>query len=155
MDKEKVIGELEKLIQESKRILEEEIYFHSDYREYYINDDVYECFRLKINTFFRRVLKDKEDENIKKIKSLNYGSIQDMNIITNILINTREYVEKEYIELDSTKKREYENSNTDILDIIFSNFHKMARKIRDRYDNRETLDIKVKMIYRSMSGKMS
>ena len=141
MDKENVLDELSRLIQESERIKSQEVYYSSEYGQHYINDDVYEAFRLKINTFLKRILKDKEDENIKKIKALNYGTLQDMQTIINILINTREYVDKEYMELDYEKEYKKNTNNVNILETIFSNFHKMARKIRDRYDDRETLDI--------------
>ena len=51
--------------------------------------------------------------------------------------NVKEYIEKDYITFEQKKTIDVDGS----LNIIFSHFYKVARQLRCRYDNRETLKI--------------
>lgn len=49
---------------------------------------------------------------------------------------------KEDFESDSIFEKKDEITSLEILDIILSRFHKVARQLRSRYNNRETLNVK-------------
>lgn len=141
MNKKKVIQELQKLIEESTTISNNNVYYNNYVEENLIVEEIYEAFLLKVITLLRRILKDKDDENIKNLKSLTYESKKNLLIIQNVLKNIKDYVERDYIELNIFENDTIELEKIKILEVIFLNFHKMARKIRDRHENRATLDI--------------
>lgn len=140
MNKEEIIGELDSLIKEAKSISDKKIYTNI-YGVIFVSIPMYTAFLTKVITFFYRILANKDDINICQINNLlsQPNSLANFNKVIVILTNIREYVEKGYIEL-----KKYNNYNIDtitILENIFRNFHKMAIKLKDRYDNRATLDI--------------
>lgn len=141
MNKEHVLEELQMLIDESVSINSKNARYDETMEEILIIEEVYEAFLLKVITLLKRVMKDKEDENINNIKKLTYQSTKNLLTIQNILNNIKQYVERGYIELDLLENNNVELEKVKILETIFSNFNKMARKMRDRYDNRTTLDI--------------
>ena len=141
MNKEHVLEELQMLIDESVSINSKNARYDETMEEILIIEEVYEAFLLKVITLLKRVMKDKEDENINNIKKLTYQSTKNLLTIQNILNNIKQYVERGYIELDLLENNNVELEKVKILETIFSNFNKMARKMRDRHDNRTTLDI--------------
>lgn len=141
MNREHVLEELQMLIDESVSINAKNSRYDETMEEILIIEEIYEAFLLKVITLLKRVMKDKEDENINNIKKLTYQSRKNLLIIQNILNNIKQYVERGYIELDLLEDNSVELEKVKILETIFSNFNKMARKIRDRHDNRTTLDI--------------
>lgn len=54
-----------------------------------------------------------------------------------IIESVKEYIEKDYITFEQKNRIDVDSS----LNIIFSHFYKVARQLRCRYDNRETLKI--------------
>lgn len=141
MNKEQVLKEIERLIEECTDICKKYSYYEGIIEEVIIREEIYEAFWLKVITFLKRVLKEKADENIQNIKTLNYHSKQNILKIENILKNIKEYIDKGYMELDLLESPDIQLEKIKILEKIFKNFHKMARKIRDRYNDRTTLDI--------------
>lgn len=137
MNKEDAIKELNELLEEIRDILNSSIYFDIDYGIDLIKEEVYDAFILKVKTLFKLILKDSDDENIKKLSSLNYNCIENIKMIEKIIQNLKLYIEREYILLE--KK---ENINlVNIFDLIFNNFHKVVKSLRNRYDNRNTIDV--------------
>lgn len=141
MDKKKVIKELDNLIIESKNIQSNNIYYDNDYQREFVEEEIYDTFLLKIITFFKKIFKEKDNDIIKKIDGLKCNDLINLNKIEKILINVKEYIEKDYLELDIEKNNSLSFDKTIILEQIFENFHAMVRKLRDRYNDRTTIDV--------------
>ena len=138
MDKEKAIKALNELLDELNNEVKKSKFSDKEYGICYINDEIYEAFRLKTISLLKLFIKDKEDESIKKISNLIYNYYSNIEIIEKILKDIKEYIEKDYIVLEEKKNVNVDNT----FDMIFGNFHKVVKKMRNRYDNRETLDVK-------------
>lgn len=137
MNKETAIKVLNELLEEIQDILNSSTYFDIDYDMDLIKEEVYDAFILKVKTLFKLILKDKDDENIKKLSSINFNSIENIKMIEKIIQNLKMYIEREYILLE--KKENVNLAN--IFDLIFNNFHKVVKSLRNRYNNRNTLDV--------------
>lgn len=137
MNKEDAIKELNELLEEIQDILNSSIYFDIDYGIDLIKEEVYDAFILKVKTLFKLILKDSDDENIKKLSSLNYNCIENIKMIEKIIQNLKLYIEREYILLEKKEKINLAN----IFDLIFNNFHKVVKSLRNRYDSRKTIDV--------------
>ena len=137
MNKEDAIKVLNELLEEIQDILNSSTYFDEDYEMDLIKKEVYDAFILKVKTLFMLILKDKDDENIKKLSSINFNSIENIKMIEKIIQNLKMYIEREYILLE--KKENVNLAN--IFDLIFNNFHKVVKSLRNRYNNRNTLDV--------------
>lgn len=137
MNKEDAIKELNELLEEIQDILNSSIYFDIDYGIDLIKEEVYDAFILKVKTLFKLILKDSDDENIKKLSSLNYNCIENIKMIEKIIQNLKLYIEREYILLEKKEKINLAN----IFDLIFNNFHKVVKSLRNRYDSRNTIDV--------------
>lgn len=104
MNKEDAIKELNELLEEIQDILNSSIYFDIDYGIDLIKEEVYDAFILKVKTLFKLILKDSDDENIKKLSSLNYNCIENIKMTEKIIQNLKLYIEREYILLEKKKK---------------------------------------------------
>lgn len=137
MNKEKAIEALNELLNEIKNELKEYVYADSEFERYMVNEKVYEAFRLKVRTLLQLILKDKDDENIKKVSVLTFNDVENLDIIEKIIQNIKEYIEKDYIVLEEKSIINIENT----FDLIFGNFHKVVKSLRNRHDNRNTIDV--------------
>lgn len=137
MNKENAIEELNELLLEAQNILKLNIYYDVDYGINLIKDEIYQAFVLKVKTLFKLILQDIEDENIIKLSTLTFNSIENMTIIEKIIQNLRSYIEKGYILLEEKSNISIDNN----FNIIFNNFHKVVKTLRNRYDNRNTIDV--------------
>ena len=81
INKENAIKELNELLVEIKDILNSSIYFDMDYGTNLIKEEVYDAFILKVKTLFKLILKDSENDNIKKVSTLSYNSIENINML--------------------------------------------------------------------------
>lgn len=85
---------------------------------------------------FKNVLSE-EHEYVKTFSELRDSDFTNAQICAQILENVKSYLEKGYISLEEKKE-----INVDVvLERIFSRFHKVARQLRDRYNNKPTLEI--------------
>lgn len=141
MNKEHVLDELQMLIEETVNINDKNTRYDETMEEVLIIEEIYDTFLLKVITLLKKVMKYKDDENINNIKQLTYNSKKNLLTIQNILKNIKKYVDKGYIELDLLENNHIELEKVKILETIFSNFHKMAIKMRERHSDRTTLDI--------------
>lgn len=139
MEKDTIINELNNLINEGKEVLKTKWdYSDSDFIDFniYVELHKYTSWRLKILTILKKVVPN-EIHYINSIESLKdnyYGNAKQINeIIKGIL----EYVNKDYI----GDKEKMSISQEEKLDLIFNNFHKMVKKLKDRYDDRTTIDV--------------
>lgn len=139
MEKDTIINELNNLINEGEEVLKTK-WDHSDSGfidlNIYVELHKYTSWRLKILTLLKKVVPN-EIHYINSIESLKdnyYGNAKQINeIIKGIL----EYVNKDYIGV----KEKMTITQEEKLDLIFNNFHKMVKKLRDRYDDRTTVDV--------------
>ena len=137
INKENALKELNELLVEIKDILNSSIYFDMDYGTNLIKEEVYDAFILKVKTLFKLILKDSENDNIKKVSTLSYNSIENINMLEKIIQNLKLYIERGYILLE-----ERDNTNlANVFDLIFNNFHKVVKSLRNRYENRNTIDV--------------
>lgn len=136
MSKEKAIEALNELLNELQSVLKKSTYYDSDYERHMVTEEKYDAFIVKVKTLFRLILKDNEDENIKKISILTFNDLENLNIIEKIIQNVKLYIEKGYISLEEN------NINAeDTFDLIFNNFHKVVKSLRNRYNDRNTIDV--------------
>lgn len=84
----------------------------------------------------KKNIKDEGDfiQQIELLEDNYYGNAK---LIKELLLGVKEYVDKGLIEVNDKISR----INMQSLDWIFNNFHRMVRKLRDRYDNRTTIDV--------------
>lgn len=132
MNKEIVIKELDELIAESLRAITS--YDYGNPTKFIAANT---SLRAKSMTFLKSFLPE-DSEQINTIKSLETKTHHGSETLKNILIDIKEYVNKDYI---STHLETAIEPMT-ILQTIFSRFHKVARGLKRRYKNRDTLIIK-------------
>lgn len=130
---EEIISEFDELISEGKFIIDHQY-------QGYIPIAIHDSFIVKIITFFEEVLMmRKNDESIIQIKEcIGSNELYNFKKVYEILKNVKNYFIKGYIQIQTYKTDINQN---EILEKIFSNFHKMAIKLRDRHEDRNTLDI--------------
>ena len=137
MNKEKAIEALNELLEEIQKIKTKSAYYDSDYENDLVVERIYDAFRLKTKTLLKLILKDKEDDNIKELSNMAFNSLDNLKVIEKIIQNIKIYIEKGYICLEAKN-----NINIDkTFDLIFNNFHKVVKSLRNRYNNRNTIDV--------------
>ena len=137
MTKEKALEGLDELLLEIQNVIQTKIFFDSEYECNMVIKEVYSAFITKILTLLKIILTDRKDENIEKIATLKFNSLENLKIIERILENIRQYIKKDYISLESKSDIKLEST----FDLIFENFHKVVRKLKNRYNNRNTKNI--------------
>lgn len=137
MNKEMGIEGLNELLEESDTIKKSNIYYDYDYGMNLIEDEEYQAFVLKTITLFKLILEDNNDENIIQLSKLSFNSIENLDMIKKIIYNLKNYIQKDYIILKKSNEIHIDNS----FDLIFNNFHKIVKTLRNRYDNRNTIDV--------------
>ena len=137
MNKEKAVEALNELLNELQNELKAKVYADSEYGRYMVDQEIYDAFIVKAKTLLKLILKDGDDDNIKKISLLTFNDLENINIIEKILKNIKQYIEKDYIVLENEKTLDIENT----FDLIFRNFHKVVKNLRNRYDTRCTIDV--------------
>ena len=138
MNKEKALNEIDELLNEIKEIRNRNVGYSDECDDYIVDDATYEAFRLKVITFFKIVDFNQEDDNLDKLRKIYFNNLRNLTIIEKMLINLRKYIDNELVNLAKNDKL----YNKDILDSIFSRFHNVAKTLRNRYNNRHTLDVK-------------
>mgnify|MGYP004458825137 FL=1 len=137
MTKEKALEGLDELLLEIQTVIQTKTFFDSEYECNMVIREVYSAFITKILTLLKIILTDRKDENIEKIATLKFNSLENLKIIERILENIRQYIKKDYISLESKSDIKLEST----FDLIFENFHKVVRKLKNRYNNRNTINI--------------
>ncbi len=137
MNKETAIEALNELLKEIEKIKSKSVYYDSWCENTLVVEMVYDAFVLKVKTLFKIILKDSDDDNIKELSKMTFNSLENLKIIEKIIENLKIYIEKKYICL----KGNNEVSIDKTFDLIFNNFHKIVKNLRNRYNNRNTLDV--------------
>jgi len=97
---------------------------------------MYNSWLAKAMAFLKLFLED-DNEFIKGLQKSHRSYYYEAATRVKIIENVKEYIEKDYITFEQKKTIDVDGS----LNIIFSHFYKVARQLRCRYDNRETLKI--------------
>lgn len=134
MNKEKALEGIENLIQEGNSVLATE--YNNNMGGTYVNSAIYHSWLAKAMAFLKLFLED-DNEFIKSLQKSHRSYYYEAATRVKIIENVKEYIEKDYIVVEQKNKIDVDNS----LNTIFSHFYKVARQLRCRYDNRETLTI--------------
>ena len=140
MDKQIILNEVEELIKEGK---EEVLSTKWDFSGTnvisfgtYVDADVFGSWRRKVSSFLKMFLPE-EHEYVKAFDSLTKNEYCNASICVQTLENVKQYIEKGFIDTAGESGLDVE----DILQRIFSRFHKVARQLRVRYADKPTLEI--------------
>lgn len=134
MNKEKALEGIENLIQEGNNVLATKR--NSDLGGTYVDSSMYNSWMAKAMAFLKLYLED-DNEFIKGLQKSHRSYYYEAATCVKIIESVKEYIEKEYITFEQKNRIDVDSS----LNIIFSHFYKVARQLRCRYDNRETLTI--------------
>lgn len=134
MNKKKALEGIENLIQEGHNVLKTE--FNSSMGGTYVNSAIYNSWLAKALTFLKLFLED-DNEYIKGLQKSHRSYYSEASTRVKIIENVKEYIDKDFITFEQKNKVDIDSA----LNIIFSHFYKVARQLRCRYDNRETLKI--------------
>lgn len=134
MNKEKALEGIENLIQEGNNVLKTE--HNSELGGTYVNGTMYNSWMAKTLAFLKLFLED-DNEFIKGLQKSHRNHYSEASTCVKIIENVKEYIDKDFIIFEQKNKADIDS----VLDIIFSRFYKVARQLRCRYDNRETIKI--------------
>ena len=140
MEKATALSEIEELIHEGKKkVLSTKWDFSgTDIIGFgtYVDGDIFYSWRMKTLSFLRLFLPH-DHEYAKVFENLTENDYSNASSCVQTLENVRNYLEKGYISLEEKKEIDVDS----ILERVFSRFHKVARQLRDRYNNKPTLEI--------------
>ncbi|MGN9154745.1 hypothetical protein ACTM9K_14025 [Bariatricus sp. HCP3S3_E12] len=135
MDRQMVLEEIDELNKEGQKVLStkwtEEMGVYT-----FVEEEIYYSWRTKTLTFLKMFLPE-EHEYVKTFSELRDSDFTNAQICVQTLGNVKSYLEKGYISLE--EKKEFDVGG--VLERIFSRFYKVARQLRDRYNNKPTLEI--------------
>jgi hypothetical protein len=137
MDRETIIEEINELISENQRLIlpskKSSSYVGvSDY----VDRSIYDGWHTKALDFLRRFLSDDSDY-VKKFNSCSKNTFRNAESANSILNNLIDSIDKGIIPIHSPNLFDC----GDELDNLFYSFHRVVRQLRQRYNNRPTLDI--------------
>ena len=134
MNKEKALEGIENLIQEGNNVLKTK--YNSDLAGTYVDSAMYNSWLAKGLAFLKLFLED-DNEFVKGLQKSHRSYYSEASTRVKIIENVKEYIDKDFIIFEQKNKVDVDST----LNIIFSHFYKVARQLRCRYDNRETLKI--------------
>ena len=134
MNKEKALQGIEALIQDGNNVLK--TMRNSELGGTYVDSAIYNSWLAKAIAFLKLFLED-DNEFVKKMKKSHRNYYYEASTCVKIIENVKEYINKDFITFEQKNKVDI----GDALNVIFSHFYKVARQLRCRYENRETLKI--------------
>lgn len=138
MEQEQAIIELNALVAEGKnRILPTKWYPEGIIgAKYRVDEDTYVGWYTKALSFLKLILPE-DNDYIKKFSECekNYYSNASMSIA--VLQSAIEYIDKGFLKISNKETMDIESE----LRRIFTRFHRIARQLRSRHDNRPTLSV--------------
>ncbi len=134
MNKEMALQGIETLIQDGNNVLK--TMRNSELGRTYVDSAMYNSWMVKAIVFLKLFLED-DNEFVKGLQKPHCSHYSEAATCVKIIENVKEYIDKDFITFDQKNKVDVDNT----LNIIFSHFYKVARQLRCRYDNRETLKI--------------
>lgn len=135
MEKETILNELDELLIEGNSILSTK-WTESMGIYTYVDEENYYSWRTKVLSFLKLFLSI-ESDYINVFSELSESSFSNANICVQTLQNIKEYIKKNYISIEQKNNIKID----EILDLIFTRFHKIARQLQSRYNHRDTLTI--------------
>ena len=134
MNKEKALEGIENLILDGNNVLKTKR--NSELGGTYVDSAMYNSWLVKAITFLKLFLED-DNEFVKGLQKPHRSYYYEASTCVKIIENVKEYIDKDFITFEPQNKVDVDST----LNIIFSHFYKVARQLRCRYDNRETLKI--------------
>lgn len=135
IDKATVLTEIDELIDEGEKVIGTKWTDAMGICDF-VQKDLYYSWRIKVSSFLQKVLPD-EKEFVMPFWELKKNELKNAKACVQTLGNVKNYLVKGYI---FTEQQE-EVKVDDVLERIFVRFHKVARQLRDRYNNKPTLEI--------------
>lgn len=135
MEKETILNELDELLIEGNSILSTK-WTESMGIYTYVDEENYYSWRTKVLSFLKLFLSI-ESDYMNVFSELSESSFSNANICVQTLQNIKEYIKKNYISIEQKNNIKID----EILDLIFTRFHKIARQLQSRYNHRDTLTI--------------
>lgn len=136
LDKKAILLELDELIKEGDKMLSSKKKGTEINRYNFVDAESYYNWRIKTLYFLKLILTN-DNELIEPFVIFKEGVVTNVNTCCQSLHNIRGYIEKDLIVIE--QKTNFDTDN--ILETIFSRFHKVARQLRSRYSSRKTLEI--------------
>lgn len=135
MDKTVIIFEIEELMREGQSVLSTK--WTGEMSAYsFVDEEAYYSWRIKTLTFLRIFLPE-ENEYVKVFAELKECEFTNAQICAQTLDNIRDYLTKGFIDVKQENGVDIDN----VLEKLFARFHKVARQLRCRHENRPTLEI--------------
>ncbi len=134
MNKEKALKGIETLIKDVNIVFVTK--YNSDFAGTCVNSAMYNSWIAKAIAFLKLFLED-DNEFVKVLQKPHRSYYSEAVTYVKIIENVKEYIDKDFITFEQKNKVDVDST----LNIIFSHFYKVARQLRCRYDNRETLKI--------------
>ena len=134
MNKEKALQGIEALIQDGNNVLK--TMRNSELGGTYVDSAIYNSWLAKAIAFLKLFLED-DNEFVKGLQKSHRNYYYEASTCVKIIENVKEYINKDFITFEQKNKVDI----GDALNVIFSHFYKVARQLRCRYENRETLKI--------------
>ena len=138
MEKERILSELDNLIKEGNtKILPTKWYPEGVLGAcYYVEGDLYAGWYMKVITFLKLFL-TLDNEYVQRIIECKNNTLSNASISIEVLASLKECIEKGFISINESV-----SLNTDEeIGRLFRLFHRVARQLRSRYDNRPTISI--------------
>lgn len=134
MNKERALQGIEALIQDGNDVLK--TMRNSELGGTYVDSAMYNSQLAKAIAFLKLFLED-DNEFVKGLQKSHRSYYYEASTCVKIIENVKEYIDKDFITFEQKNKVDIDSA----LNKIFSHFYKVARQLRCRYENRETLKI--------------
>ena len=134
MNKGIALQGIETLIQEGNNVLATK--YKSDLGGTYVDSAMYNSWMAKAKAFLKLFLED-DNEFLKGLRKPHRYYYSEAVACVKTIENVKEYIDKDFIIFEEKNKVDIDSA----LNIIFSHFYRVARQLRCRYNNRETIKI--------------
>ena len=135
MTKEVLLKELDELLIEGNKVLSTKRHMQG-FPGIYVDSIKFKGWKTKVITFLKLFLEDRIEiiDVFIKANTTEYAIVASC---VQALANVKDYIEKDFIDIEHKTGSNIE----DILERIFTRFHKVARQLRSRFSSRNTLEI--------------
>lgn len=134
LSKEELISKIQTLSAEGEKVRASE--FRGSFGEKWISEGLFDAWRNKILTLLR-VSRINPSEIVMSIETMGHVFPEHIDGIQAQLKSLIELIQDDLIDI-SGNNNSFDQTN---LELVFNKFHKIARQLRTRYSDRETLKI--------------
>jgi len=135
LSQQKFFEEIDILISKGQDILKTKWRAELTFRDY-VDVSIYKAWWIKIKSFLGMFLAS-DNTYMLEVNKLEQNSLSNLHTCIQILTDIKDYVEKGHIPLVLSSSQDV----SALLNTVFSKFHRVARQLRTRYNNRGTLEI--------------